>query len=75
MEDSPDSRKPKKQLNLRLSDVAFERLRAWAFLEDGQQPGAFAAQHIEAATEEAATAIPEIDELVRISAERRANEQ
>ena len=71
-EDKPSQR----QVNIRIDESLYERLRAWAYIEQGDSHvGVFVVELVTRLTEEAALANPNIDELVRLSAEARQKEQ
>jgi hypothetical protein len=68
------SEKPaQRQVNIRLSEETYERIRTWGFLEDEPRPGKFLAGLIDHIAESVAATDPDIDDLIRIGAEYRAN--
>ena len=69
----PEGKPSKRQVNIRITDEAYERVRTWAFLEYSA-PGTFLAGLIEHLAETVAEQNPKIDELVQALMEYRASQ-
>lgn len=72
MESRRENPTQQRQVNIRVSEETYERIRTWGFLEDEPRPGKFLAGLIEHIAETVAATDPDIEDLIRIGAEYRA---
>jgi len=73
MGNSEEKPAPQRQVNIRVSEETYERIRTWGFLEGEPRPGKFLAGLIGHIAESVASTDPNIDHLIRVGAEYRAN--
>lgn len=73
MGNSSEKPRPQRQVNIRISEETYERIRTWGLLEDEPRPGKFLAGLVEHIAETIASTDPDVEYLIRIGAEYRAN--
>ena len=72
MEGSPGSERPQRQINIRVSEETYDRIRIWGLLEGEHRPGKFLANLIEHVAEIVAETDPDVEFLTQTAANYRA---